>query len=198
MGVKHNFNDVVLLNVTPYWIENKDEIYYDPNSGYFGSNSNYDKTRRIGVEVGARFDLLKLVEIDALDQFDFFTNYTYQNPQFHEGANDGKDIPLVPRHQASCGLAARFFDYFNASIFGKYVGERFIINDTLNQMPAAKPYFVADGKLSYKRDDWEIYFALNNIFNAKYASYQVKKTAATRDSYPAPERNFNVGVNYRF
>lgn len=198
VGVKHHFDDVLLLNVTPYWIENKDEIYYEPNSGYFGSNNNYDKTRRIGVEFGSRLDLLKLIEIAKFDRFDFLTNYTYQNPQFIEGVNDGKNIPLVPVHQASFGMAARFFEYFNVSLFGKYVGSRFIINDTLNEMPQAKPYFVVDGNLSYKRKDWEVFFELNNIFNEKYASYQVKKTATTRDIFPDPERNFSVGVNYRF
>jgi len=109
MGLKHNFHDAVIVNVTPYWMDLKNEIFFDPVAL---ANTNYDKTRRIGVEVGSRVDLKEFVDADFLDKFEFFSDYTYQNPQFNEGANDGKDIPLVPRHQASGGIVAEFLKIF--------------------------------------------------------------------------------------
>ncbi|MCA9400402.1 MAG: TonB-dependent receptor [Candidatus Omnitrophica bacterium] len=200
VGIKHNFADVLVASVTPYWMQTDDEIFYDPNSGFFGSNSNYDKIRRIGVESTMRLDVLDLVNVESelFSHLEFFTNYTYQRPEFYEGANDGMDVPMVPRHQTSHGIIATFMEYYNISLIGNYVGSRFIINDTLNQMPKAKPYYTLDSKVSFKNEFLEIYVGVNNIFDEEYAPYQIKKTATTRDVYPAPDTNYTYGVNYLF
>jgi iron complex outermembrane receptor protein len=174
------------------------EIFFDPTAGFFGSNSNYDKTRRWGIEMDNKLDLLKLVDVGFLDKFELFSNYTYQKPQFSEGANDGRDVPMVPRYQAASGVSVGFFKHVNFSLQGKYTGARFVINDTLNEKQTAKPYYVLDAKLAYKRDLFEAYVALNNILNEQYSPYVIKKSAALNDYYPAPETNFTVGVDLKF
>ena len=152
--------------------------------------------RRIGVEVGGKADLQKFLDVDLLDKLEFFANYTYQNPQFRDGANDGKDIPIVPRHQASTGLITEFFKNYHVSLMGRYVGSRFAINDTLNTTSPIKPYFVLDGKLAYKRDELELYVAINNILDNKYFAYVAKSAfSSAKDFYPAPEANFTAGVD---
>jgi len=195
MGVKHNFDNKVVVNVTPYWIINKNEIFYDAGSY---SNTNYDKTQRAGVEVGTKVDLEEFFDVKFLDKFEFFSNYTYQKPLFTDGANDGQDVPMAPRHQASSGLITQFFKKYNVSLMGRYVGSRYLINDTLNEMPKAKPYYVLDAKMAYKRDDFEFYVAVNNLLNSLYSPYQIKKTATTRDHYPAAEQNYTMGMKVKF
>ncbi|MCK5082358.1 MAG: TonB-dependent receptor, partial [Candidatus Omnitrophica bacterium] len=144
-------------------------------------------------------DLQKFLEIDFLDKLEFFANYTYQNPQFRDGANDGKDIPIVPRHQASTGIISEFFKHYHVSLMGRYVGSRFAINDTLNETSPIKPYFVLDGKISYKREQLELYLAVNNLLDKKYYSYVAKSAfSSAKDYYPAPEQNFTFGVNIKF
>lgn len=195
-GIKHNFADRMILSVTPYWIDLKDEIFFDP---VMFVNSNYGKTRRVGVEAGQQVDLQKLFEIGFLDQLEFFANYTYQNPQFRDGANDGKDIPIVPRHQASAGIISGFFKNYHVSFIGRYVGSRFAINDTMNAASPVKPYFVLDGKLAYEKGGLEAYVAVNNILDKKYFAYVAKSAFSdAKDYYPAPEQNFTVGVNFKF
>ncbi|MCK5345517.1 MAG: TonB-dependent receptor, partial [Candidatus Heimdallarchaeota archaeon] len=152
VGIKHNFNDALMVNVTPYWMDNKNEIFFDPTTF---ANSNYDKTRRIGVEVGKRINIAKLMDIGLFDDLEFFTNYTYQDAKFNGGSNNKKLIPMVPTHQADCGVSMKFLDNFIVSFAGKYVGSRFAINDVGNATPKAKPYYVADGKFSYKRRNLE-------------------------------------------
>lgn len=199
IGVKHNFDDKITLNVTPYWIDLKDEIFFDPESGWFGSNENYDKTRRIGVEVGTRFDILKFMDVGFLNDFEFFTNYTFQNAEFNGGVNDDKRIPMVPRHQANCGVSVKFAEFFNASIMGKYVGARYAINDTLNNAPIEKPYYVLDGRISYNQKNFDVYAEINNILDEKYCSMVTKAVGSmAKDYYPAPDRNFMVGMNIKF
>ena len=198
-GIKHNFDDVALVSVTPYWMVIDNEIFFDPTNGFFGSNSNYDKTYRQGVEVGGKLDINHFLEWACLDKFEFFTNYTYQNPQFGEGVNDGKDIPMTPHQQATAGITSKFMKYYNMSLIGKYTGSRFAINDTLNVTSPAKPYYVMDLRLAYERDLIEIYLNVNNILNEQYSSYVVKSTTSTvKDEFPAPETNFTAGVNLKF
>ncbi len=196
VGIKHDFNDAVIIDITPYYIINTNEIFFDPVT--FG-NSNYDKTRRGGVEFGQRVDLLKFVDLDFLTGLDSETSYTYQDAQFDKGANDGKKIPMVPMHEASQGITAQFLKYYNLTLTERYVGSRFAINDVENVTSPVKPYNVLDGKIAYKRDSYDIYIAVNNILDKQYSTYVAKSTTSTSKSYfPAPERNYSVGVDLKF
>lgn len=199
MGLKHNINDKVTLSVTPYWIDVKNEIYYNPNGGNFGwgANENYDNTRRIGVELGSRFNILNIFDLAFLDRCEFFANYTYQNPQFADGAYDGKDVPLVARHQAQSGLTVGFFDNFNVSLLGRFIGSRFVGSDTSNALSPLKPYYVVDGKIAYNNNNLEVYAEVNNIFEEQYSTY-VTSYGTTKYFYPAEEKNFNVGMKLKF
>jgi len=196
IGMKHNYKDKVTFNVTPYWMDNKNEIFFDPT---LFINSNYDKTRRVGVEFGAKTDLEKFFEVEFLDSLEFFTNYTYQEPTFNGGANDKKDIPIVPRHQAGAGLITKFLKNYHVSLLGRYVGSRFDLNDTLNTTPRLKPHYVLDGKVTYTNDNFEAFLAVNNLLDTKYNSYSVKSAfGPAKDFYPAPEQNFTAGINVKF
>ncbi len=196
VGLKHNFADKVTFTVTPYWIDNQDEIYFDPSNFV---NTNYDRTIRRGVEIGQETKLSKLMPIPFVDELNFITNYNLQKAQFKGGANDKKDIPLVPHQQFSGGFLTRFLDHYNYSVMGNYVGAQFAINDLGNVSPKIEPYFTLDTKLSYELPNWEVYGAINNIFNQQYSSTVVYSTGSGAQSfYPSPGRNFNVGVNVKF
>lgn len=196
MGIKHNFNDKVLINVTPYYMINDNEIFFDAATF---ANSNYDKTRRIGVEVGETIDILKFFDIAWFDRMDFFSNYTWQQPRFVKGANDGKDIPWTPRHQVSSGLITRVLEHYNWSITGHWVGSRFAINDLQNATTPSKPYFTLDTKLAFEHKNIEIYGGINNITNTFYDSFVAKSsTSNNKAHYPAAGRNYVMGVNFKF
>ncbi len=202
-GVQHTLNDMVSVSATPYWMDIKDEIFFNPSSGFFGSNDNYGKTRRVGIELGQKTDVLKLLNIGALDKLEVTTNYTYQNPRFIDGPNDAKFIPMAPEHQASLGLNMGFLKYYGFSVAGRYVGSRFAINDTLNKIARIKPYFIVDSKLSFKKNFFELYAAINNMFDEQYFTYVSMSedpltSVITKSHFPAAERNYVVGVNLKF
>lgn len=194
-GIKHNWDDKIIAQVTPYWIDIDNEIYFDPRTF---TNSNYDKTRRIGLEVGNTVDILKFCDVDFLDKLEFFSNYTYQDPQFNQGTNEGKDIPLAPRHHISSGLTLGFLDHVQASLLAKYVGSRFAISDIENVGSRLKPYYVVDSKLSYRGENFEVYAAINNMFNQLYEENTVFVSGLGNFHYPSPGRNFTAGVNLKF
>ncbi|MDO8603366.1 MAG: TonB-dependent receptor [Candidatus Omnitrophota bacterium] len=197
IGIKHNLHDTLILSATSYWIDIENEIYLNPAVPP-GNNDNYPKTRRKGIELGMKADLLKLKDSSFLDKLEFFTNYTYAEPKFRGGAYSNKDIPMVPRHEYNSGLSAGIKNY-DISLTNRFIGERYAINDTNNELSKVKSYFVLDSKLSYKKDFLEIYTGINNIFNEKYSEYVAKSTSSTKKVYyPAPERNFELGAIYKW
>ncbi len=200
-GIKHNFNDTVIFNVTPYIIKLKNEIYVDPTAGGgFGDNNNYDHTLRRGIEIGQTTNILKFFpDLKHVNEMNLITNYNYQDPEFDGGAFGGRQIPMVAKNQANATVIVGMFDHYKVSLISTYVGERFSINDTNNSTPPLKQYFIFDGKLSFSYDHLEIFFGVNNIFGQKYYSTAVKSTNSNRtDYYPAPERNFSVGADLKF
>lgn len=197
-GVRHNFDDILIFTLTPYFINMKDEIYVNPYPSP-GQNENYPKTHRKGVEVGLNADLSRYIDLPYLDQVNLYTNYTLQQAKFKDGDYGSNDIPMAPRHQANAGLDVDIHDDYNLSLIGKYVGERYAINDTRNETPRMKDYFVLDGKLAYAKGQFEFYAAINNILNREYFNYVAKSSSSTlKDHYPAPERNFEIGARYTF
>ena len=199
LGVKHNIHDKAQLTLTSYVIENKNEIFFDPVTVFFGSNRNYDRTQRIGQEVGLRTDLAKYINVPFFDKMELFSNYNHQDPRFQDGVFNKKDIPMAPRHMASGGMDTEFLKHYKLSLIGNYIGEQFAINDTLNATPPIKEYYTMDAKVGYHTGPWEVYWGVNNFTNVQYNTFVVKSSTSTnKDFFPAPGRNFVAGMNLKF
>ncbi|MBU1007285.1 MAG: hypothetical protein KKH08_06840, partial [Candidatus Omnitrophica bacterium] len=197
-GIAHSFDDGLTFSLTPYWINIKDEIYVNPYPSP-GQNENYDKTMRKGVECELKSDLSNLIDFTYVDMLGVSVNYTYQQAKFKDGDYSDNDIPMAPRHQAGINLNAGLFKNYILSLSGRYTGERYAINDTRNETPKVKDYFVADAKMSYRKDSFEFYAGVNNIFSEEYSAYVAKSSSSDKkDYYPAPERNFEIGMSYKF
>lgn len=193
-GIKHNLNNGVIGTLTFYQIDLNNEIFFDPVAF---ANSNYNETSRRGFEIGQQTDVLKFIPVEHLDELEFLTSYNYQDAEFVDGPYDGNRIPMVSRSQINAGMTLGFLKNYKASFMGRYIGSRYPINDQANTASVLKPYFVMDTKLTYARDPFEMFFAVNNLFDKKYDSYSVVFGTA-RDHFPAPERNFTMGASVKF
>lgn len=85
LGVQHEFCRFFSAGMTAFHINTRDEIFYDPHAGSFGSNSNYPKTQRSGLEFSMSSDPLKSLHL--------YTNYTLLNSKLQGGRYDGKGGP---------------------------------------------------------------------------------------------------------
>lgn len=200
VGVRHAFGKLANVSVVPYWIDQEDEIYFDPVTF---NNDNYDRTRRRGVESSITFDVLQAVPLADVQRFDLGFGHTYQEALFRGGLNDDNLIPLVPGHQFTHRVTVRAWEHFLFSVQGRLAGERVIGNDLDNSKSKSGAYYVTDAKFSYTLENYELFVELNNIFDTIYNTYEIEKNAfgapaVTRDAFPAAERNFNVGVKVRF
>lgn len=194
-GIKHNFDGKVVAHLTPYYLELDNEIFFDPRTF---QNSNIDKTRRIGVELGQETNVLKFIPMDFLDKLKLLTDYNYQDPEIIKGSSKKNTIPFVPSHLASAGFSATFLKHYHFSLMGRYVGSRFPISDFGNVSSRMKPYYVLDSKISYERKNFEVYAGINNLTDYRYIGTTVFVDGFGNFHYPSPEQNYSFGVNLKF
>jgi iron complex outermembrane receptor protein len=192
-GVRHAFTDQIEANLTLFWIETRNEIFFNP---FTFTNENFPKTRRLGIEFGTR--------IRPLQWLTLWGNYTYMKPTLQEKPFTGNDIPGVPRNKGSAGFDVDFGKVFQ---LGKgfqlsskltIVGSSFFISDWANQVERLQGYYTWDAKLSYAWKGLKAFVGVNNLTNQKYSEFGVVNAAGAEFFYASPTRNFIGGVSYTF
>ena len=202
-GIRHAFTDQIEANLTLFWVDMKDEIFYNP---YTFSNTNYPKTRREGIEVGAK--------AKPLQWLTFWGNYTYTKATLQAEPYSGNDIPGVPRNKGSLGAdvrigrlliegldlrgdLGRICDGLLFTPSANLVGSRYFISDWANQADKLGGYYSINAKLSYTWKGLKAFVGVNNLTNQKYAEFGVFE-GGEKYFYPSPKRNFIGGVSYIF
>jgi len=188
IGIKENSSKYIGFKADYFVTDAKNELYYDPITY---KNSIYHRTIRHGLEAEA--------DLYLLDSIHVFANYTFQKAFFVGGTFASNEMPLVPRHKFSAGFNYELIEGLNFSYIFNFVGERYFINDLKNIMPKLKLYTTHDARISYATHGVEIFGTVNNIFDKEYTEYGVLDFTLTRPGYyPAPRRNFSVGISYKF
>jgi iron complex outermembrane receptor protein len=186
-GIRHAFTDQMEANLTFFWVDTKDEIFFNPQTF---TNENFPKTRRQGIEVEAR--------VSPIPGLSLWANYGYTRPLLQEEPYEGNDIPGVPRHKGSIGgnlhLGQGFL--FDARI--NIIGSQYFISDWGNQIERLDGYYTVDAKLSYSWKGLTAFVGINNLFNREYSELGVIDASGIQYFYPSPERNYLGGVSYTF
>jgi len=191
-GIRHAFTDQIEANLTLFWIDLRDEIFFNPKIfPEISANENFPKTRRRGVEVGAKAKPFRWLSV--------WGNYSYIIPTLRTEPFSGNEIPGVPRHKGSLGVDIDFGKGFLLNTRAHIVGSRHLISDWHNQLGRLDGYYTLDAKLSYTWKGLKAFVGVNNITNQKYEEWAVTNAARTNQLfYPSPERNFFGGVSYSF
>ncbi len=186
-GVRHGWNDWMEGHLIFFWIDLRDEIFYNPLTF---SNENYPKTRRWGGEASLKVKPLSWLHLSG--------NYSYLRPTLRGGLFSGKDIPGVARHKGSLGSDLFLGKGFILNTKVHWVGSKRFISDWGNQVGRLDGYYTLDAQLSYTWKGLKAFLGVNNITNQKYAEYGVLNFAGLPFYYPSPERNFIGGFSYVF
>jgi len=119
------------------------------------------KTRRLGVDLGLRYQLLDWL------YFNGDINYTYaRSTEDPEGQNY---IPLAPDLTSSGGLAFRDLSNFSGGINYRFVKDRPANED--NSI-VAEGYMVTDLNLNYSYDNWTLGIIIENLFDTAWNETQ--------------------------
>jgi iron complex outermembrane receptor protein len=187
-GVRHAFTDWIEANLTLFWIETHNEIFFNPVTF---ANENFPKTRRQGIEVGARAKPFQWLSLWA--------NYSYINPTLQQQPYSGNTIPGVPRNKGSFGANVLIWNNLSFNAATTFVGSSYLISDWANQVTKNPTYYTIDLKLSYAWKGLKAFVGVNNLTNQKYAQWAVTNgTGTSQFYYASPTRNFIGGVSYTF
>lgn len=177
------------LGFSVYQQDLKDEITSDPNGG----NMNIPRTRRLGTELSANLKLTEALRGNF--------GVTLEDADVRAGSYAGRDMPLVPKVQASAGLtwsrtvAAAYSARLN------YVGNRRYGDDYANAAGYLAGYTKLDLMASWRIRDWTIDAKVLNATDKKYAAYAgYGWHSGPYDTfyYPADPRTFGVSARYDF
>ncbi|MDD5005645.1 MAG: TonB-dependent receptor [Candidatus Omnitrophica bacterium] len=187
-GLRHAFNQYLRMDFTMFNMDIDNEIYYDPVTF---KNDNYEKTRHQGLNLQVDFLLTKRISV--------FANWMYTRARFRNGTYNNNTIPMVPLNKASAGINLGFWENINVIPVINFVGRRYMISDQANAAGKLDSYITADLRISYKKQNFEFFFNINNMFDRKYCEYAVTNSTATAvNYYPSPGRNFALGVKLEF
>ncbi|WP_405396945.1 TonB-dependent receptor [Maribacter sp. Asnod2-G09] len=150
--------DKLVLNATLWGLFLDQEFVYVGDAGIVEPSG---KTRRVGVEVGGRYQILDWLYLYS------DVNYTYARST--EEA-DGEDyIPLAPDFTAVGGLSFSDIGNFSGNLNYRYLGDRAANED--NSI-VAEGYFVTDLNLNYHIKNLTVGVIVENLFDTEWNETQ--------------------------
>ncbi len=195
------------VDVALFSTDTDNEIIFDPTplpTDPFGRNVNAGATRRRGLEVSARGRLAREVA--------GFANATYTDASFTNGANDGNEVPLVPRLRAAAGIDASLPAGFGIRADALYVGSQVLDNDPENAQAELDAYTVVNLRLGWERSlgagagahagRLGLFVQALNLLDEHYATrgiyaFDFSTLSSAEFVTPAPGRRYVAGVTWR-
>jgi iron complex outermembrane receptor protein len=175
------------LRASLYQLDLSDEIAYDPARG----NVNLSPTRRQGLELEADWKISGAWQARA--------SYAYTDATLRDGAYSGKDIPLVPKDQASAQLTWNTGRTGSYSAAARYVGERRYGSDYANTQGMLAGYTTLDLQSVWNLKPWKITARLLNALDKKYSPLAGYDSWSRQTYYyPADGRSVFVSGRYDF
>jgi iron complex outermembrane receptor protein len=181
------------LNI--FRINMEDEIQY---VGYYptGYNQNTGKTRHDGAEISLSYLWPKYFKV--------FGNYAYHEATFENGANNNKEMPLVPKHIANAGL--EIYLPLNLTLRSeiKYVGKAFLSGDNDNSTEKLNDYTLMNIYVYYKpafgKFNLTVFAGVDNVADVKYSSAGIdyEQFGMPNFYYPMPGITFKGGISVEF
>lgn len=200
LGFRGRWRSGRTLDVAVFQVESEDEIVFDPDSplGLFGSNVNIGEARRRGLELSARGEIGERGRI--------FANLTLMDPEFTNGANRGRTLPLVPEERLAAGFEIELTGALELRTVAHYVGEQVLDNDDANAAGRLDSYTLVHARLSWavgSERRFELFADARNLFDERYATrgiFAFDFQSFTNASFfsPAPGRRLMGGLEWRF
>jgi iron complex outermembrane recepter protein len=186
-GIRHAFTDQIEGNLTLFWVDLRNEIFFNPLTF---TNENLSNTRRQGIEAGVKARPFSWLTVRG--------NYGYIKPSIRGDQFSRNEIPGVPRHKGSVATDIELGRGFLLNARANIVGSRRFISDFANKVERLDGYYTFDMKLSYAWKGLKAFVGVNNLFNRKYAEFGVIDAGGAQFFYSSPKQNFIGGVSYTF
>ena len=141
------------------------------------------KTRRVGIDVSARYEVIKNLFADI--------DISLANPRALHVLKAESYLPLAPRLTSAGGLTYRKQNGWNGSLRYRFMDDRPANEDNST---TAKGYFVTDAAINYSRKKWEAGITIQNLFDVKWKETQFDtESRLQNEAAPVLEIHFTPG-----
>ncbi len=200
IGIRGNVNKKLLYQASLFKMDFNDQISseiipeIDPNTPVY---QNVGKTKHSGLETSLEYHFTKL--------FNIYANYSYLDARFNDDPEYGDNLMRkTPHNMFNSGLRYGFKFGLSVDLDYKFVDKYYMDNE---EMMEYEGYSLVNLKFLYKKKGFMASFAINNLFDANYATYAYSSQKYNRithqmewvDKYiPGWPINFNTSISYHF
>jgi outer membrane cobalamin receptor len=144
------------------------------------------KTRRTGIDLSVRYQLLRWLYADW--------DVNLARPRMKNAAEGENYIPLAPILTSIGGLTSQFKNGFSGSLRYRYLANR-PANETNSVV--ANGYYLMDAVVRYIRPTYEVGLSIENIFNQRWKEAQFDTESRLRNErLPVSENHFTPGTPF--
>jgi hypothetical protein len=175
--------DRLIVNTALWYLFLQQEFVYVGDAGIVEPSG---KTRRLGVDLGLRYQLLDWL------YFNGDINYTYARSTDEP---EGEDyIPLAPDLTSSGGFSVLGLGNFSGGLNYRYIKNRPANED--NSI-IADGYFVTDLNLNYSYRNWTLGVIVENLFDTEWNETQfATESRLLNEPQPVEEIHFTPGTPF--
>jgi iron complex outermembrane receptor protein len=208
-----------ILTASVYRTNVRDDIFFiqSRNAVFEGFFDNIGDTRREGVELGVQ--VIPTVRLSLYANY-AFTRATFRNPAQifsiradsafagsplagPNAVNTGDRLPLVPDHQVKMGGLLSLPAGVQFGLDARYIGEQWLRGDEANETRPLSGYFVANARIGYSREKWEVSAVVQNLFDSHrpiFGTFNENRQTATLERFLTPlnARAFKLVVRRGF
>lgn len=193
IGTRHRFWNRFNIGFAGWWLELAEELVF---VGDAGETEISGKSRRIGIDIEGRGQILSWMWIDA--------DVNLSRGRFVDEPSDANEIPLAPRITSTGGLTAAHPSGVGASIRYRYIGDRPANEDN---SVTAEGYTLVNLGLSYTYGAFKYFIAAENLFNIDWNEAQFDTESRLADEAqpvseihftPGNPLNLQAGISYEF
>jgi outer membrane cobalamin receptor len=173
----------LIVNSALWFLNLQQEFVYVGDAGIVEPSG---RSRRLGADLGIRFQLSDYLFLDA------DANYTYARSIDEPNGQDY--IPLAPDFTTTGGLSFTNYKGFSGGINYRYLKSRPANED--NSI-VAEGYFVSDLNLNYETRSFVFGFSIDNIFNTEWNETQfATESRLQNESASVEEIHFTPGTPF--
>jgi outer membrane receptor protein involved in Fe transport len=173
----------LLFNLAGWYLALEQEFVYVGDAGIVEPSG---RTRRYGVDISARLQVLRHLFVDA--------DVTYSHARSTDEPEGAQYVALAPQWTGTGGIGWDKGSGVFGSLRCRYLGDRPANeNNSLN----AEGYFLLDAVAGWKKNNVEIGFSIQNLLNSEWKEAQFATESRLKDE-PAPvtEINFTPGTPF--
>jgi TonB dependent receptor/TonB-dependent Receptor Plug Domain/CarboxypepD_reg-like domain len=185
LGVVLKPTPELLLQGALWYLKLDQEFVYVGDEGVVEPSG---KSRRLGVDISARYQPVKWLFIDA--------DANYSNGRAMEEMKGQNYLPLAPVFTSIGGITYKSAKGLNAAMRYRYMGDRPANEDN---SVIAKGYFVTDAVVSYEKKRFEVGLSVQNLFDVRWKETQFDtESKLQNETTPVSEIHFTPGSPFFF